>query len=156
MRDESLGTAWQLGRREFLRVGSGLAVAGFLTPTLAAAPAPAGARSCILVYLLGGPPHLDMWDLKPAAPAEVRGPFRPIATTLPGVQVCEHLPRLARLADRYALVRSVSHNNHNHTPMIYYTLTGRPVERPEQDNDVRPPQRSDFPHVGAVLARFKG
>jgi hypothetical protein len=59
------------------------------------------------------------------------------------------------MADRYALVRSVSHNNHNHTPMIYYTLTGRPVERPEQDNDVRPPQRADAPHLGAVLARFR-
>jgi hypothetical protein len=96
-----------------------------------------------------------MWDLKPAAPAEVRGPFRPIPTSVPGVQVCEHLPRLARLAHRYALVRSVSHNNHNHTPMIYYTLTGRPVERPEVDNDVRPPQRGDAPHLGAVLARLK-
>jgi hypothetical protein len=114
-----------------------------------------GARSCILVYLLGGPPHLDMWDLKPAAPAEVRGPFRPIASSVPGLHICEHLPRLARLAHRYALVRSVSHNNHNHTPMIYYTLTGRPVERPEADNDVRPPQRTDAPHLGAVLARLK-
>src|SRR5262249_42417901 len=110
---------------------------------------------CILIYLLGGPPHLDMWDLKPAAPAEVRGPFRPIATNVPGVQICEHLPRLAHLAHRYALVRSVSHHNHNHTPMIYYTLTGRPVEQPNQDNDVRPPQRTDFPHLGAILARFK-
>src|SRR5438128_3591691 len=143
------------GRREFLRLGGGLAVAGFLTrPTVQASPTrepPAGsARSCILVYLLGGPPHLDMWDLKPMAPAEIRGPFRPIATTLPGVHICEHLPRLARLAHRYALVRSVSHNNHNHTPMIYYTLTGREVELPNQDNDVRPPQRADFPHLGAA------
>ena len=96
-----------------------------------------------------------MWDLKPDAPAEVRGPFRPIATSVPGLRICEHLPRLARLARRYALVRSVSHNNHNHTPMIYYTLTGRPVEQPNQDNDVRPPQRTDFPHLGAVLAHFK-
>jgi hypothetical protein len=148
---------WLGGRREFLRVGGGLAVTGFLTsgPAPGVAPVRAAARSCILVYLLGGPPHLDMFDLKPGAPAEIRGPFRPVATTLPGVHICEHLPRLARLAHRYALVRSVSHNNHNHTPMIYYTLTGRPVERPEQDNDVRPPQRTDFPHVGAVLARFK-
>jgi hypothetical protein len=150
------------GRREFLRVGSGLAVAGFLAPAVGlgqpkfARPHWKGpAQSCILVYLLGGPSHLDMWDPKPNAPAEVRGLFRTIPTTLPGLRVCEHLPRLARLAHRYALVRSVSHNNHNHTPMIYYTLTGRPVERPEQDNDVRPPQRTDFPHVGAVLARFK-
>jgi hypothetical protein len=83
-----------------------------------------------------------MWDLKPSAPAEIRGPFRPIATTVPGLRVCEHLPRLAH---RDALVRSVSDINHNHTPMIYYTLTGRLVDRPDQDNDVRPPQRADFP-----------
>ncbi len=113
------------------------------------------ARSCILVYLLGGPPHQDMFDLKPEAPAEVRGPFRPIATSVPGVRICEHLPRLARVADKFALVRSVSHPNHNHTPMIYYTLTGRQTARPSEDNDVRPPQRSDFPHLGAVVARLK-
>jgi hypothetical protein len=147
---------WSLSRRDFLRVGGGLAVASFLPAGPArSAASPAGARSCILIYLLGGPPHLDMFDLKPGAPAEVRGPFRPIPTCLPGVRICEHLPRLARLADRYALVRSVSHNNHNHTPMIYYSLTGRQVERPNEDNDVRPPQRGDAPHLGAVLARFK-
>lgn len=151
-----------LNRREFLRTGGGLAVAGFLTPGLPMKAKEPGrsrlekaARSCIFIYLLGGPPHLDMWDLKPNAPAEIRGPFRPIPTNLPGLQICEHLPRLAKLAHQFALVRSVSHNNHNHTPMIYYTLTGRQVDQPSQDNDVRPPQRTDFPHVGAVLARFK-
>jgi hypothetical protein len=150
-----------LARRDFLRIGGGLAVAGFVSPTVAARapagdrPQESGARTCVFIYLLGGPPHLDMWDLKPEAPAEVRGPFRPIPTTVPGLQVCEHLPRLARLAHRYALIRSVSHNNHNHTPMIYYTLTGREVDQPGLDNDVRPPQRTDFPHLGAVLARFK-
>jgi hypothetical protein len=145
-------------RREFLRAGGGLAVAGFCATGWEQAAAAAGrgpARSCIMIYLLGGPPHLDMFDLKPAAPAEIRGPFRPIPTTVPGLQICEHLPRLAALAHRYALMRSVSHNNHNHTPMIYYTLTGHEVEQPGQDNDVRPPQRTDFPHLGAVLARFK-
>ena len=150
-----------LERREFLRVGGGLAIGGFMANPLAEAlssqqrAGKGGARSCILIYLLGGPPHLDMWDLKPDAPAEIRGPFRPIATNQPGMRICEHFPRLSRLADRYALVRSVSHNNHNHTPMIFYTLTGRPVERPGEDNDVRPPQRTDFPHMGGVLAHFK-
>src|SRR5947199_2902996 len=115
------------GRREFLRLGGGLAVAAFGSAVRAVEPAagPRSARSCILVYLLGGPPHLDMWDLKPKAPAEIRGPFRPIAADVPGLQVCEHLPRLARGMGRVALVRSVSHPNHNHTHMIYYTLTGR-------------------------------
>ena len=145
-----------LNRRMFLHVGSGLAVAGSLVPHLAVGASRAShrgkARSCIFVYLLGGPPHLDMWDLKPEAAAEIRGPFKPIATASPGLSICEHLPQLARLSNRYALVRSVSHNNHNHTPMIYYTLTGRHVERPELDNDVRPPQSSDAPHLGAILS----
>lgn len=145
-----------MNRRRFLHVGGGLAIAGSVMPQLAGGATGAAqrgkARSCILVYLLGGPPHLDMWDLKPQAAAEIRGPFKPIATATPGLTICEHLPRLARLSNRYALVRSVSHNNHNHTPMIYYTLTGRQVERPELDNDVRPPQSSDAPHHGAILA----
>src|SRR5262245_52857448 len=147
-----------LGRREFLQAGGGMAIAGFLAPSTlgAARTADGSARSCILIYLLGGPPHLDVFHLKPDAPAEVRGPFKPIATTIPGLRICEHLPLLARMADRFSLVRSVSHNNHNHAPMIYYSLTGRPVERPGEDNDVRPPQRSDFPHVGAVLAHLLG
>jgi hypothetical protein len=142
-----------VSRRDVLRVGGGLAIAGGALPSAFASAPAAGAKSCILIYLLGGPPQLDTFDLKPDAPVEVRGPFRPIATTLPGLRICEHLPRLAKLAGKYAIVRSVSHNNHNHTPMIYYTLTGRPVERPGEDNDVRPPQRTDFPHIGAVLAK---
>ena len=146
------------GRREFLRVGGGLAVAGFLAPPSHAArsaPVTGPAHSCILIYLLGGPPHLDTFDLKPNAPEGVRGPFRPIQTTVTGFQICEHLPRLAGMAQRFAVIRSVSHNNHNHTPMIYYSLTGREVERPGEDNDVRPPLRTDFPHVGAVLSKFR-
>lgn len=146
-----------LGRREFLRVGGGLAVAGLSMPALCqdGSQFPGGrAKSCILVYLLGGPPHQDMFDLKPDAPAEVRGPFDPIATNVAGTQICEHLPLLAGMADKYALVRSVSHKNSNHTPMIYYTLTGRNTARPDQDNDTRPPQREDFPHTGSVVSRF--
>ncbi|MBW3539130.1 MAG: DUF1501 domain-containing protein [Planctomycetes bacterium] len=154
-------------RREFLRAGSGMAAVGFSLPSLlwprpaAAKPAAArdqvagGAKSCILVYLLGGPPQLDTFDLKPGAPAEIRGPFQPISTTVPGVEICELLPLLAQMAGSYVLVRSVSHRNSNHTPMIYYTLTGRQTAQPERDNDVRPPQPGDFPHLGAVLSKFK-
>jgi hypothetical protein len=155
-------------RRDFLRVGGGLAVAGYALPqwmsyaraaesaTTNRPKATGRARSCILIYLLGGPPHLDMFDLKPQAAAEVRGPFQPIATNIPGIEICEHLSRLSQMADKYALVRSVSYPNSNHTPMIYYTLTGRPTERPEEDNDVRPPQRADFPHIGSVIAKVRG
>jgi hypothetical protein len=147
-------------RREFLRVGGGLAALGLTLPQIcrpaAADEKPFGgkAKSCILVYLLGGPPHLDTFDLKPDAPAEIRGPFAPIATKIPGTQICELLPKLAAIADKYALVRSVSHKNSNHTPMIYYTLTGRHTQFPAQDNDIRPPQREDFPHTGCVVSKF--
>lgn len=96
-----------------------------------------------------------MFDLKPNAPAEIRGPFRPIATRLPGLQICELLPKLAGLANKFTLIRSVTHRNSNHTPMIYYTLTGRHTAFPERDNDIRPPQRDDFPHFGSVVAKHK-
>jgi len=116
---------------------------------------PDGRRSCILVYLLGGPPYLDRWDLKPSAPAEVRGPFRPIATSAPGIQVSEHLPGLTRLANHYAIVRSFSHPNSNHMPMIFCTLTRQHVENPLVDNDTPPPLRKDYPHIGAAMAHLR-
>ena len=143
-------------RREFLRIGGGLAALGLTLPALAADEQirSGKAKSCILVYLLGGPPHLDTFDLKPEAPAEIRGPFEPIATKIPGMRICELLPKLAGIADKYSLVRSVSHANSNHTPMIYYTLTGRDTQFPAQDNDIRPPQREDFPHTGCVVSKF--
>lgn len=148
-------------RRDVIRLGgllaAGSSFAGARLPQVNAAVSPGRgkARSCILVYLLGGPPHLDMWDLKPDAPAEIRGPFKPIAARVPGIHVGEHLPRLAGMADKFAIVRSVSHPNNNHTPMIYYTLTGHEVERPAEDNNLSPPSRTDHPHMGAVLSRIK-
>lgn len=143
-------------RRRLLRTGGGLALAASAWPAslLANTQRPASAKSCILIYLLGGPPHQDMFDLKPDAPAEVRGPFQPISTNVPGLQICEHLPRLAQQANRYALLRAVSHSNSNHTPMIYYTLTGRETAQPLMDNDIRPPQRTDFPHLGSVVSQY--
>ena len=106
LQDNAGPTRWCGRRREFLRLGGGLAVAGFsaaglaakdATPSSRPAGAKAGARSCILVYLLGGPPHLDLWDLKPNAPAEIRGPYNPIATAVPGMRISELHPRLATL-----------------------------------------------------------
>ena len=82
-----------LTRRELLALGGVAALDGLRLP---AATKPR-ARSCIFVFLFGGPSHIDLWDMKPDAPAEVRGPFRPIATSVPGVRVCEHLPRSARV-----------------------------------------------------------
>lgn len=145
-----------ISRRALLRVGGGLAVSAASWPgdVVCAESQPHSAKTCILVYLLGGPSHLDMFDLKPEAPAEVRGPFQPIATNVPGLAICEMLPKLSMMADKYSIVRSVSHPNSNHTPMIYYTLTGRATTQPLVDNDTRPPQRADFPHFGSVLSKF--
>src|SRR5438128_620048 len=98
-------------RRDFLQVGA--ASAGAIGLSLADLARAEGGRSrdlnCILLFLVGGPSQLDTWDLKPAAPADVRGPFRPIATNVLGIEICEHFPRMARMADSYALVRSVYH-----------------------------------------------
>jgi uncharacterized protein (DUF1501 family) len=102
-----------LSRRDFLRAGAvGAGAVGLTLADLAGLNAAdfGDRRSCILLFLVGGPGQLDTWDLKPHAPSEVRGPFRPRATNVPGVQVSEHFPRLAGMADRFALVRSVHHD----------------------------------------------
>ena len=90
--------ALNLTRREILRIG-GLSVVGLNLPALLAHESRRAApsrkpKSCLLFFLEGGPSHIDLWDMKPAAPAEVRGEFKPIPTTIPGLQVCEHLPKL--------------------------------------------------------------
>ena len=113
------------------------------------------ARHCILVYLLGGPSHLDMWDPKPSATAEIRGPFETISTAVPGLRFTEHLPLLAQRADRLAIVRSVTHENNDHPYMAYYTLTGRVSPVSLGANTVLPPSRSDDPHMGAIVSKFK-
>src|SRR5947209_20014624 len=104
-------------RREFLRIGGlglcGVTMLDVLRAQGAAAPAArrAKAKHLICVWLGGGPPHTDMFDMKPGAPAEYRGEFKPIKTSLPGLEVCELMPRLARLADRYTVIRSVTTMN---------------------------------------------
>src|SRR6266700_273720 len=99
-----------MSRREFLKIG-GLALGGLSLTELLAAEAKAGIRAShkaiIMVYLPGGPPHQDMFDLKMDAPSEIRGEFKPIATKVAGIQICEHLPRLAAMMDKLALIRSV-------------------------------------------------
>jgi hypothetical protein len=124
-----------ISRREVLQVGYsgllGLGLPSLLASRSAAAPSGQGQgqgtrkpRSVILVFLTGAPSHIDMFDPKPDAPPEVRGEFRPIATRVPGIQICEHLPRLAARADRYAIVRSLSHRDNNHLMSTHHVLTG--------------------------------
>jgi hypothetical protein len=108
------------------------------------------AKSCILIYLFGGPSHIDIWDMKPGAPAEIRGEFKPIATSVPGIQITEHLPRLAKHAGQYAFIRSLSHGDSNHGSAGHAMLTGR---SPRVRGEVGP-NADDFPHYGAVLTRL--
>ncbi|MGE3317373.1 MAG: DUF1501 domain-containing protein [Planctomycetaceae bacterium] len=150
----------RIERRDFLRAGAcGLAVnAGLGSVARAANSGTArsgAAKSCILVYLVGGPPHIDMWDPKPEAPAEIRGPFRPVSTSVPGTFFTDQLPRLSQQAHRFAVLRSLSHDNHDHPFMMYYTLTGRISSVPLGANTVLPPTRTDDPHMGAIVAKYK-
>src|SRR5262249_25549048 len=118
-----------LSRREWLRLG-GLGGVGLSLPTLlraeAAAPASRTGRSCVLFLLQGGPSQLDIWDMKPAAPAEVRGPFRPTATRVPGMRIVEHLPRLAQMTHRFSILRSMTHKKVFHNSACTLALTGHP------------------------------
>jgi hypothetical protein len=142
-----------LSRRDVLQVGSA-GLLGLSLPRLLAAERRAGrprADACIVIFLNGGPSHLDMWDMKPAAPAEVRGPFRPIATRVPGVQLSEHLPRLARVMHHCALVRSVHHSvNNAHAAAVYAALTGH--DRGEVGGGARP---TDNPAIGSTVAQLR-
>src|SRR4051812_29864306 len=99
-------------RRDFLHAGS-LATLGLTLPGYLRAKDAAGGKdsdvNCIMLFLLGGPSHIDTWDMKPKAPAEVRGPFQPIKTAAPGIEISEIFPRMAKHADKYSLVRSVYH-----------------------------------------------
>jgi uncharacterized protein (DUF1501 family) len=143
-----------LGRRRLLQAGGlgclGLSLAGLLRAE-AARPA-ARVRSCILLFYYGGPSHLDTWDLKPNAPAEVRGEFRPIATRVPGLRVGEHLPRAAAVADRLAIVRGMHHPMRNHNSAAAATLSGRaPLKG---DLELLANDANSFPCYGAVLSRL--
>jgi hypothetical protein len=106
-------------------------------------------RACILLYQYGGPSHLDTFDLKPAAPAEIRGEFRPIATSVPGLQIAEHLPRLSRLMHKAAVIRSLHHANRLHDAAGIETLTGRPLEG--GDRELFSPLPQFYPSFGSVL-----
>jgi len=150
-------TSIRPNRRELLRAG-GLGLLGLSLPGLLEGRAAAGrevaaeasfgkAKSCILLFMWGGPAHQETWDLKPDAPVEIRGEFQPIVTRIPGIHISEHFPQLAQRTDKLAIVRSMTHTNVDHTTSTSFLLTGQP---PPADGKLR----SDWPHVGAVLARL--
>ena len=132
-----------LGRRQFLQagvLGAGLSLGSYLRLQAESGMDDDG-RSAILVFLGGGPAHQDTLDLKPEAPAEYRGEFRPIRTTAPGVEICEHLPQLARRADKYAVVRGITHNLAAHSLGTRYLMTGN-----------RPTPVLKYPMYGSVVS----
>jgi uncharacterized protein (DUF1501 family) len=144
-----------LTRRSFLTIGAlgatGLTLSTFLERTAQASGVRrrSGARSCILLHQFGGPSHLDTFDPKPDAPAGIRGTFGVIATTVPGIRFSEHLPRLARQFDQFALVRSVTHRTSSHNSAAYYSLTGH---QPLIDIVTANASALDVPAYGSVLA----
>jgi len=129
-------------RREILRAGTA-GLLGLTLPQLLAGKSPAAvddktfgkAKACILLFMWGGPAHQDTWDMKPDQPAQIRGEFKPIATKVPGIQICEHMPQLAQRTDKLCIVRSMTHNNADHT-----TGTSFHAHRPAPDPKRRNPQ----------------
>jgi hypothetical protein len=136
-------------RRDWMHL-SGLGAFGLSLPgLLRAGDSSLPTRSCVLFLLHGGPSQLDTWDMKPDAPDIIRGEFKPIATSVPGTRICEHLPRLAARAHLYTIVRSMTHTAINHNTATYTVTTGHP---PLRDLIAFTPSENDFPHLGAQVA----
>lgn len=150
-------------RREMLRVG-GLGAFGLSLPllhqgrSLQAANQPQTstakrAKSCIVLFLMGGPPQQSTWDPKPNAPKEVRGEFGPISTTVPGIQFCELLPHMSLLAEDIAVLRAMSSNDNAHSSSGYYMMTGQP-HAPMNFENANPGFPNDSPTLGAIVRKL--
>ena len=153
-----------LSRRTLLRIGGlgtfGLSWPGILRaegrPVRSAGPGgssihrPSKIRSCILIFYYGGPSHLDTWDMKPAAPREVRGPFQSIATSVPGLRIGEHMPRAARVMDHLAILRGMHHPMTNHNAAAFTALCGR--DPLKGDLELLGNDRNDPPCLGAIMS----
>src|SRR5213596_1736569 len=139
----------RLSRRSFLRIGA-LGLGGLTLPQLLREEAAAGNRtshkSVILIYLVGGPPHQDMFDLKPHAPKEIAGPWRPIATNVTGIQICEAFPRLARMMDKLVIVRSLVGNQSDHDAIQVFNGHHPRKLTPS----------GGWPQFGSVVAKLQG
>lgn len=139
----------RVSRRDFLKVG-GLAMGGLSLPQLLAAEANAGIgrshKAVIMIFLAGGPPHQDMFDLKMDAPAEIRGEYKPIHTNVPGLDICEYMPRLAQMMDKFAVIRSMvgAHGDHS----AGQCLTGY--------SDALSKAQGGRPSLGAILSKLQG
>ncbi|MCW5560040.1 MAG: DUF1501 domain-containing protein, partial [Verrucomicrobiae bacterium] len=160
-------------RREFFRLGGAGLVGVSLADLLrlqaeqgpGAGPVPDApkngwgqAKSVIILYLQGGPSHIDIWDPKPDAPSNVRGDFKPIRSKVPGIFLSEVMPKLAAQMDKATLIRSMSYTPvglFNHTAAIYQIMTGYTPDRVSPSGQLEPPAPNDFPHLGSQVARLK-
>ncbi|MGE3315275.1 MAG: DUF1501 domain-containing protein [Planctomycetaceae bacterium] len=140
-------------RRWFLQLGLGGA-AGLSLPGLLRANAEGATkqapRSVILIWLSGGPSHIDMWDMKPEAPVEIRGPFRSIKTAVPGIEISEHLPKQAAMMEKFSIIRSMDATASNHTPVTFQAAN--PNARRTNDGK----DGGGYPSMGSVAAKFRG
>ncbi|HLW63932.1 MAG TPA: DUF1501 domain-containing protein, partial [Gemmataceae bacterium] len=139
----------RLSRRSFLQIGA-LGLGGLTLPSLLQAEESAGIRSShksiIFIYLVGGPPHQDLFDLKPNAPKEIAGPWKPTATNVPGVQICEALPKLARNMDKLAVIRSLVGNQADHDAIQVYN----------GHHPRKPTPSGGWPQLGSAIAKLQG
>lgn len=146
-------------RRHALQVGSlgalGLGLPEVLRQEAEGAMRETKAKACIMLFLEGGPSTIDMWDLKPEAPEEIRGPFQPIATSVPGTFVGEYCPMSAKVAEKFSIVRSYSHEDNGHVTGYYYVMTGKKPRFRDGQNS-RIPANVLFPSIGSRVARELG
>jgi len=146
-------SCFPLSRRAFLHSSVLGAVGGIADhwARLEAAGARKGrgrARSVIMIFNCGAPSHIDLWDMKPNAPSTVRGPFQPIATTVPGIQISELMPNVARHAQKLAILRTVHHSHGSHNSGMYWSIVGKPYRI---DSTLINPSRTDLPSVGTLV-----
>jgi hypothetical protein len=151
----------KVSRRDALTLGATGLLGGLSLPALlnlqanAASGKQAKVKSCIFIMLEGGPSHIDMWDLKPAAPAEIRGPFNPISTSVPGTQISEILPHCSKIVDKFAILRSHSHRDNAHQTGRHWVLTGYPPNFPDgQAKGI--PFNEHYPSLGSIISRELG
>ncbi len=158
----------RVSRRDVMRIGMS-SMMGISLPMLLARDAAGSiprldrpgwgrAKSMIMVYLQGGPSHIDLWDPKENVPDNVKSVFAPISTKIPGIQYTENLPRLAQLNDRYTLIRSLSYTPNglfNHTAAIYQMMTGYTTDKVSPSGQLEPPSPKDFPNFGSNIIKLK-
>src|SRR6267378_6928126 len=160
----------KMTRRDLLRVGGagmlGLSLGSLFKlqamagekPKSAGGPGWGTAKNVVMIYLQGGPSHLDLWDPKENVPDNIRSGFKPIPTKIPGVNFTEILPELAKVNDKLTMIRSMSYTPNglfNHTAAIYQIMTGYTTDKVSPSGQLEPPSPKDFPHMGSNIIRIK-